>query len=84
MRAMNTESEFLLLLDNIESNISSVAIDTGNASEELVSASDYQRKAGRRAACLMIVLVIVVAVVLLAVSHFVSSLYLLRPDWSCA
>jgi hypothetical protein len=59
--------------DNIELNISSVAQDTGAASEELRSAAVYQRKAGRRALCLMIVLVIVVAVVLLAVgSHFRS------------
>ena len=57
--------------DNIELNISSVAQDAGSASEELRSAAVYQRKAGRRALCLMIVLVIVVAVVLLAVgSHF--------------
>ncbi|KIK06244.1 hypothetical protein K443DRAFT_674532 [Laccaria amethystina LaAM-08-1] len=55
------------MLDNIELNISSVAQDTGAASEELRSAAVYQRKAGRRALCLMIVLVIVVAVVLLAV-----------------
>ncbi|EDR13650.1 uncharacterized protein LACBIDRAFT_308867 [Laccaria bicolor S238N-H82] len=54
------------MLDNIELNISSVAQDTGAASEELRSAAVYQRKAGRRALCLMIVLVIVVAVVLLA------------------
>jgi t-SNARE complex subunit (syntaxin) len=53
--------------DNIESNISSVAVDTGRASEELRTAHEYQRRAGRRAACLMIVLVIVVAIVLLAV-----------------
>ena len=53
--------------DNIESNISSIAVDTSAAAEELTTASDYQRKAGRRAACLMIIMVIVVAVVLLAV-----------------
>ncbi|KAK0449274.1 t-SNARE [Armillaria borealis] len=55
------------LLDNIESNMSSVAVDTSRASEELTTAAEYQRKAARRAACLMIVLVIVVAIVLLAV-----------------
>lgn len=55
-------------IDNIESNISSVAVDTGGAAEELRTAHDYQRRAGRRAACLMVILVIVVAVVLLAVS----------------
>lgn len=55
------------MLENIESNITSVAIDTQRGSEELTTAADYQRKAGRRAACLMIVIVIVTAIVLLAV-----------------
>jgi len=55
------------MIDNIESNISSIAVDTAGAAEELRSASDYQRKAGRRAACLMIVLVVVVCIVLLAI-----------------
>jgi len=56
--------------DNIESNISSVAVDTSRAAEELTTAHEYQRKAGRRAACLLIIVVIVVAIVLLAVSPF--------------
>ncbi|KAJ7505738.1 t-SNARE, partial [Mycena galericulata] len=54
------------MLDNIESNISSVAVDVSSGADELRTASDYQRKAGRRAACLMIVLVVVTAIVLLA------------------
>jgi len=59
--------------DNIELNISSVAADTGAAAEELNTAAEYQRKAGRRAACLTLILAIVVAVVLLAVcSHLLS------------
>ncbi|KAJ8586454.1 t-SNARE [Rhizopogon salebrosus TDB-379] len=58
------------MLDNIESNVFSIAADTRGAAEELSTASEYQRKAGRRAACLMIILVIVVAVVLLAVRVF--------------
>lgn len=45
----------------------SVAADTRDAAGELTQASEYQRKAGRRAACLMIVLIFVVAIVLLAV-----------------
>ena len=53
--------------------MSSIAVDTSRASEELTTAADYQRKAGRRAACLMIVVVIVVAIVLLAVSSLVLS-----------
>jgi len=55
------------MIDNIEVNIGSIARDTGDAAQELDSAHDYQRKAGRRAACLMIVLVFVVAIVLLAI-----------------
>ncbi|KAI5117990.1 hypothetical protein M0805_004487 [Coniferiporia weirii] len=55
------------MLDNIESNVYSVAADTSGAAEELSTASEYQRKAGRRAACLMIILVMVVCVVLLAI-----------------
>ncbi len=53
--------------DNIESNISSIAVDTAGAADELTTAHDYQRRAGRRALCLMLILVIVIAVVLLAV-----------------
>ena len=56
------------MLDNIESNIHSIAHDTTSAAEELATASNYQRKAGKRAACLMIVIVIVICIVLLAVS----------------
>ncbi|KAJ3532098.1 hypothetical protein NM688_g7474 [Phlebia brevispora] len=57
------------MLDNIESNIDSIAVDTGAAAEELTTAHEYQRKAGRRALCLMLVLVVVIAVVLIALGH---------------
>jgi syntaxin 7 len=55
------------MIDNIELNISSVAADTGSAAEQLTTAAEYQRKAGRRAACLLIIVVFVIAIVLLAV-----------------
>jgi len=55
------------MLDNIESNISSIAVDTAGAAEELDTAHEYQRKAGRRALCLGIVVIVVVAIVLLAI-----------------
>ncbi|KAJ7238748.1 t-SNARE [Mycena haematopus] len=55
------------MLDNIESNISSVSADVSSGADELRTASEYQRKAGRRAACLMVILVVVTAVVLLAI-----------------
>lgn len=58
----------LLTLDNIENNIVTVAGHTQSAAEELTTAHEYQRKAGRRMACLLIILVIVIMVVLLAVS----------------
>lgn len=58
--------------DNIESNISSIAVDTAGAAEELTTAHEYQRKAGRRAICLMLVLIVVVAVVLLAVRILIT------------
>lgn len=60
------------MIDNIESNIASVESNTREADRELVTAADYQRKAGRRAACLMIILVVVVAIVLLAVRIFIK------------
>ncbi|KIJ17877.1 hypothetical protein PAXINDRAFT_98060 [Paxillus involutus ATCC 200175] len=55
------------MLDNIESNVYSIAVDTQAGAEELSTASEYQRKAGRRAACLMIIIVFVVAIVLIAI-----------------
>lgn len=55
------------MINNIESNVISVANNTRGASEELVTANNYQRKAARRMTCLLIVFVIVFMVVLLAV-----------------
>jgi len=55
------------MLDNIESNVYSIAVDTAGAAEELSTASEYQRKAGRRAACLGLVIIIVITVVLIAI-----------------
>ena len=45
-------------------------MDTAGAAEELSTASEYQRKAGRRAACLGLVIIIVIAVVLITVGHY--------------
>ncbi|KAJ7045212.1 t-SNARE [Mycena alexandri] len=55
------------MLDNIESHISSVAADVSSGADELRTASEYQRQAGRRAACLMMILVVVTAIVLVAI-----------------
>ncbi|KAF5382693.1 hypothetical protein D9615_003076 [Tricholomella constricta] len=55
------------MIDDIGNNIFSVANDTTDAAHELTTAHEYQRKAGRRAACLMLVLAVVVAIVLLAI-----------------
>ncbi|KIR96752.1 syntaxin 7 [Cryptococcus deuterogattii 2001/935-1] len=57
------------LIDNIESNVISVARDSSSAAEELTTAHEYQRKAGKRMVCLLIILAIVAAVILLAVSN---------------
>lgn len=54
--------------DNIESNIISVSGNTREAAEELTTAHEYQRKAGRRMACLLMILLVVICVVILAVS----------------
>ena len=58
----------VLSTDLVEHNVDNVAMDAEGAARELSQASEYQRKAGRRAACLMIILVVVTAIVLLAVS----------------
>ncbi|CAD6575137.1 MAG: hypothetical protein CYPHOPRED_005590 [Cyphobasidiales sp. Tagirdzhanova-0007] len=55
------------MLDNIESNVISIANDTQGASEELSSAHVYQRKAGRRMLCLLMIFILVLAIVLLAI-----------------
>ncbi|KDR82419.1 hypothetical protein GALMADRAFT_220417 [Galerina marginata CBS 339.88] len=57
------------MIDTFEGNIANVAADTGSAAQELTTAAEYQRKAGKRAACLMLVLAVVVGIVLLAVSE---------------
>ncbi|KAG8763147.1 hypothetical protein FRC12_008684 [Ceratobasidium sp. 428] len=62
------------MLNTIEDNVTIVASNTSNAATELDQASDYQRKAGRRAACLMLVIVIVICVVLIAVRIAILSL----------
>jgi lipoprotein signal peptidase len=62
------ETEYSII-DNIESNVYSIAVDTAGAAEELSTASEYQRKAGRRAACLGLIIIIVITVVLIAVWH---------------
>jgi hypothetical protein len=54
-------------------------VDTSGAADELTTAHEYQRKAGRRAACLMIIIVVVVAVVLLAVRPTLYFPALQRP-----
>lgn len=55
-------------VDNIETNVRSVASDTRNASVQLTEAHAYQRRAGRRMFCLFLVFLLVLSIVLLAVS----------------
>ncbi|ORY92432.1 t-SNARE, partial [Leucosporidium creatinivorum] len=56
------------MIDNIETNVRSVASDTRNASVQLTEAHAYQRRAGRRMFCLFLVFLLVLSIVLLAVS----------------
>ncbi|KAN0065312.1 SNAP receptor [Thecaphora frezii] len=55
------------MIDNIEFNITNIAENTDGADRELVVAHEYQRKAGRRAACLLLIVGFVIAIVLLAI-----------------
>ncbi|KAK2465314.1 hypothetical protein APHAL10511_002668 [Amanita phalloides] len=55
------------MIENIELNISSVAANTEAATDELRTAAVHQRKAGKRAACLLLIVVFVLAIVLLAI-----------------
>lgn len=55
------------MIDNIEYNIGEVAVNVQGADRELDQAEDYQRKSGKRAACLLLIVGFVVAVVLVAI-----------------
>ena len=57
------------MIDNIEQNVFHVTQDTRNASEQLVEAHASQRRAGRRAFCLLMILLVVVSIVFVAVSR---------------
>lgn len=74
--SLNTTLTPQTFTDNIELNISSVAVDTQEASQQLTTAAQYQRTAGRRAACLLLILAVVAGIVLIAVS-FREVLYLM-------
>ncbi|WFD43669.1 SNAP receptor [Malassezia psittaci] len=54
------------MIDNIEYNITNISTNAQGADRELLQAHTYQRRAGRRTACLMIIIGFVVSVVLLA------------------
>ncbi|KAL7748108.1 hypothetical protein RI367_006464 [Sorochytrium milnesiophthora] len=55
------------MLDNIESNVSAVAVHTENADVELVRANKYQQSSRNIKCCLLIVFAIILAVVILVV-----------------
>jgi len=55
------------MLDDMSGSLERIAVDAGGGADEVSTAAEYQRKAGRRAACLMFILAIVAAVVLLAI-----------------
>ncbi|TIA97182.1 hypothetical protein E3P94_02941 [Wallemia ichthyophaga] len=47
------------MLDNIESNVDNISSDANRANDQLISAHEYQRKAGKRALCLLLILTII-------------------------
>ncbi|KAJ1954632.1 hypothetical protein EC988_002328 [Linderina pennispora] len=53
------------LLDNIETNVQSVAVNVHAASEELTTASEYQRRSNRTKCCILMFAVIFLIVILL-------------------
>ncbi|KAJ1660560.1 hypothetical protein IWQ61_000523 [Dispira simplex] len=53
------------LLDNIESNVSSIAINVRHAGEELITANRHQKKSRRTMCFLLLLLVAIVCIVLL-------------------
>lgn len=53
------------MLDNIESNVDNISSDANRANDQLISAHEYQRKAGKRALCLLLILTIVILIVIL-------------------
>lgn len=61
-------TDILGCADNIEQNVFHVTQDTRNASEQLVEAHASQRRAGRRAFCLLMILLVVLSIVFVAVS----------------
>jgi membrane-associated HD superfamily phosphohydrolase len=61
-----------LAADNIEQNVFHVTQDTRGAAEQLTQAHASQRRAGRRAMCLLMILLVVLSVVFVAVSSIQS------------
>ncbi|KAJ2489740.1 hypothetical protein IWW37_003725 [Coemansia sp. RSA 2050] len=53
------------LLDNIETNVQSVAVNVRGASEQLSSASEYQRRSNKTKFCLLLFVIIFILVLLL-------------------
>jgi t-SNARE complex subunit (syntaxin) len=63
----------LWLADNIEQNVFHVTQDTRATNEQLVQAHASQKRAGRRALCLLIILLVVLSVVFVAVRAWLGS-----------
>jgi t-SNARE complex subunit (syntaxin) len=64
----------LIDVDNIEQNVTTMAVHTQSAAKELTQANRYQKNARKRACWLMLILCIILTVVLLAV---ISPLFML-------
>lgn len=55
----------ILSVDNIEANIESAAVRTGDAAVELDGARRYQKKAQKRLVCLMLTFGVIVGIIIL-------------------
>lgn len=57
-------------LDNIESNVEASVVDTSKGTEELVTASKYQKKARTKMCLLALILIVVAAAAVLVIYFF--------------
>ncbi len=70
---LHADSFFAPFADNIEQNVFHVQQDTRGAAEQLTEAHASQKRAGRRALCLLMILLVVLSVVFVAVSERVPA-----------
>jgi t-SNARE complex subunit (syntaxin) len=67
MKCIYKYNLLIVILDNIERNVTSVAIHTQRASDEVATASRYQRRARKLMCYLLLILSTILAFVILLV-----------------